>query len=232
MTEAEPTEIPKGSYAAGRRVPLPRDAQPPFAVYVNGIEQREGSDYAVRAGEIVFSRQIVKEKVGAGRWLAMYLGLFGTYRKNETIDLQFQRGGRTELLSDHSEAVNGKLYMTGGGWNVLRLPELPHEWGFHIALGLDVGWDETNAHHDLLVSVHDPDGAELGEGLSAEFEAGRPPGRPAGQEQRLVMSIGTAATFTTAGPHAAVVQANGEEIGRARFYVTAGEPNGQELGSA
>ena len=94
------------------------------------------------------------------------------------------------LLADHSEAVNGKLYMVGGGWNVLRLPELPHEWGFHIALGLDVGWDETNTSHELLVSVHDPDGAELGEGLSAEFEAGRPPGMPAGQEQRLVMSIG------------------------------------------
>ena len=43
-----------------------------------------------RAGEIVFTRQIVKEKVGTGRWLAMYLGLFGTYRKDETIDLQFQ----------------------------------------------------------------------------------------------------------------------------------------------
>ena len=30
----------------------------------------------------------------------MYLGLFGTYRKNETIDLQFERGGKTELVSD------------------------------------------------------------------------------------------------------------------------------------
>jgi hypothetical protein len=134
------------------------------------------------------------------------------------------------LLSDHSESVNGKLYMVGGGWNVLRLPELPHEWGFHIALGLDVGWDETNTHHDLLVSVHDPDGVELGEGLSAEFEAGRPPGMPPGQDQRLVMSIGTAVTFASAGPHAAVVQANGEEIGRARFYVTGGAPNGPEFG--
>jgi hypothetical protein len=48
------------------------------------------------------------------------------------------------MLADHSEAVNGKLYMVGGGWNVLRLPELPREWSFHIALGLDVSWDETN----------------------------------------------------------------------------------------
>jgi hypothetical protein len=94
------TEIPKGSYAAGRRVRLPAGAEPPFAVYVNGVEQTEGEDYRVAAGEIVFNREIVKEKVGTGRWLAMYLGLFGTYRKDETIDLQFERGGRTELVSD------------------------------------------------------------------------------------------------------------------------------------
>jgi hypothetical protein len=96
----ESTEIPKGSYAAGRRLRLPPEAEAPYTVFINGIEQREGADYEVRAGEIVFNRQIVKEKVGTGRWLAMYLGLFGTYRKNETIDLQFHRGGRVELLSD------------------------------------------------------------------------------------------------------------------------------------
>lgn len=93
-------EIPKGSYAAGRRVKLPRDAERPFAVFVNGVEQREGVDYEAGRGEIVFNRQIVKEKVGKGRWLAMYLGAFGTYRKNETIDIQFKRNGRLELVSD------------------------------------------------------------------------------------------------------------------------------------
>jgi len=97
MTE---TEIPKGSYAAGRRMKLPAGAEAPYVVFINGVEQREGADYDVRAGEIVFRRQIVKEKVGTGRWLAMYLGLFGTYRKNETIDLQFQRAGKTELVSE------------------------------------------------------------------------------------------------------------------------------------
>jgi len=94
------TEIPKGSYAAGRRMKLPTGASAPYVVYINGVEQSEGADYTVAAGEIVFTRPIVKEKVGTGRWLAMYLGLFGTYRKNETIDLQFQRGGKTELISD------------------------------------------------------------------------------------------------------------------------------------
>ncbi|HVY77290.1 MAG TPA: hypothetical protein VG898_02165 [Solirubrobacterales bacterium] len=94
------TEIPKGSYAAGRRVKLPAGAEAPYVAFVNGVEQTEGEDYEVRDGEIVFTRQIIKEKVGTGRWLAMYLGLFGTYRKNETIDLQFRREGKTELLSD------------------------------------------------------------------------------------------------------------------------------------
>ena len=94
------TEIPKGSYAAGRRVKLPAGAEAPYVVFVNGVQQSEGTDYEVRAGELVFSREIVKEKVGTGRWLAMYLGLFGTYRKNETIDLQFERNGKTELRSD------------------------------------------------------------------------------------------------------------------------------------
>jgi hypothetical protein len=94
------TDIPKGSYAAGERVKLPAGAEPPFTVFVNGIEQSEGADYSIAAGEIVFSRPIVKEKIGTGRWLAMYLGLFGTYRKDETIDLQFRREGKVQLLSD------------------------------------------------------------------------------------------------------------------------------------
>jgi hypothetical protein len=98
MSKAE-TEIPKGSYAAGERVKLPAGAEPPFTVFINGIEQSKES-YRIEGGEIHFGRPIVKEKVGASRWIAMYLGLWGTYRKNETIDLQFARKGRIELRSD------------------------------------------------------------------------------------------------------------------------------------
>jgi hypothetical protein len=100
MTAAGEAEVPKGSVAVGRRVRLPRGAERPYVVFINGVEQSEGVDYAVRGGEIVFARPIVKEKVGTGRWLAMYLGLFGTYRKNETVDVQYRRGGRVKLVSD------------------------------------------------------------------------------------------------------------------------------------
>ncbi len=101
MSDAE-EQIPKGSYAAGRRIKLPAGAEAPYVVFINGVEQQEGRDYEVREAEILFTRPIVKEKLGTGRWLAMYLGLFGTYRKNETIDLQFNRDGKPQLLSDLS----------------------------------------------------------------------------------------------------------------------------------
>ncbi len=100
--EQTETEVPKGSEAVGRRVPLPRGAKPPITVYVNGIVQEAGKDYEVRDGELAFSRDIIKERVGVGRWAAMYLGLFGTYRKHETIDVEYRLEGddRTHLASD------------------------------------------------------------------------------------------------------------------------------------
>jgi hypothetical protein len=99
MRERE-VEVPKGSYAAGRRVRMPRGAEPPIRVYVNGVQQAEGEDWELRGQEVVFARPIIKETVGAGRWMAMYLGLFGTYRKDETIDIEYRQGGRVELASD------------------------------------------------------------------------------------------------------------------------------------
>lgn len=94
------TDIPKGSYAAGERVKLPAGAEAPIAVFVNGVEQTAGEDYSIRGDEIVFTRAIVKERIGTSRWLAMYLGLWGTYRKNETVDVQFNRRGKLQLASD------------------------------------------------------------------------------------------------------------------------------------
>jgi hypothetical protein len=94
------TDIPKGSYAAGERVKLPAGAEAPITVFINGIEQNEGADYSIEDGELVFAHPIVKEKMGTSRWLAMYLGLWGTYRKNETVDVQFNRDGKLQLVSD------------------------------------------------------------------------------------------------------------------------------------
>lgn len=98
--EEQEVEIPKGSYAAGRRVRLPEGAEAPIRVHINGVAQVEGVDFEIHGNEILFARPIVKETVTTGRWMAMYLGLWGTYRKNETVDVEFRRNGKTELAAD------------------------------------------------------------------------------------------------------------------------------------
>ena len=40
--------------------------------------------------------------------------------------------------------VNGKLYILGGAWNVLRFPEFPAQLIVGIAVAIDVDWNETN----------------------------------------------------------------------------------------
>jgi hypothetical protein len=88
------------SVEVGRRVRLPNGAGRPIQVFINGTEQREGDDYSVHGREIVFGRPLVKEKVSSGRWLAMAMGLFGSYGKNDTVDVHFRLGGKTQVISD------------------------------------------------------------------------------------------------------------------------------------
>jgi hypothetical protein len=88
------------SVEVGRRIRLPNGAGRPIQVFINGTEQREGSDYSVRGREILFSRPLVKEKVSRARWMAMLLGLFGSYGKNEAVDVHFRYGGKTQVITD------------------------------------------------------------------------------------------------------------------------------------
>jgi hypothetical protein len=81
-------------------VPLPRDAQPPLRVFVNGVPQTEGSDYTIERGALVFRRHLEKEgKLGVGRWAAIFLGLWGTYRKNDSVDVQYEVGGQSKIAT-------------------------------------------------------------------------------------------------------------------------------------
>ena len=76
------------------RVPLPRGAERPYRVFVNGVPQRESTDYEVAQGELRFFRRLEKERLGLGRWTAIFLGLFGSYGKNDSVDVQYRLGGR------------------------------------------------------------------------------------------------------------------------------------------
>jgi hypothetical protein len=81
------------------RVPLPRGAERPFRVFVNGVPQEEGKDYEVRGGVLLFAKPLEKERLGAGRWTAIFLGLWGSYGKNDSVDVQYRIGGRETVAT-------------------------------------------------------------------------------------------------------------------------------------
>ena len=76
------------------RVPLPKGAEPPIRVFVNGVPQEQGRDYELVGRDLLFDRPLEKEQIGVGRWTAMFFGLFGSYGKNDTVDLQDRLAGR------------------------------------------------------------------------------------------------------------------------------------------
>ena len=87
--------------AEGSRVELPPGVVPPFEVFVNGIPQHEGEDFEVRGSALVFTRRLAKEgKLGFWRWLSRFLGIAGTYRQNDSVDVVYGQGGRRVVASE------------------------------------------------------------------------------------------------------------------------------------
>ena len=74
------------------RALLPRDVTRPFEVFVNGVPQREGTDYEVDGPSLVFERDLRTEgKLGPWRWAAIMIGVVGTYRQNDSVDVVYSR---------------------------------------------------------------------------------------------------------------------------------------------
>jgi hypothetical protein len=76
------------------RVRLPADVVRPFEVFVNGVAQVEGVDYRTEGRTLLFDRELKTEgKLGAWRWLSMWVGVAGTYRQNDSVDVAYRRNG-------------------------------------------------------------------------------------------------------------------------------------------
>jgi Flp pilus assembly protein CpaB len=74
-------------------VRLPSQVRGHFEVYVNGVPQREGTDYVVRGRELRFSRRLAKDKISKWRWFVGAWGV-GTYRQNDSVDVRYEIDGR------------------------------------------------------------------------------------------------------------------------------------------
>ena len=67
---------------------------------MNGIRQEPGRDFDRLGGELVFRRELAQEgRLGPLRWLSIFLGIAGTYRRHETVDVVYEDGGRRTVAS-------------------------------------------------------------------------------------------------------------------------------------
>ena len=82
------------------RAELPDAVGRPFEVYVGGVAQVEGRDFRVRGRSLVFERELRREgKLGFWRWLSLFVGVAGTYRQNDVVDVVYQVDGRRSVAS-------------------------------------------------------------------------------------------------------------------------------------
>jgi hypothetical protein len=77
------------------RVQLPGAVGEHFEVFVNGVVQQPGRDFRQEGDELVFERRLAHEgRLGFWRWLSLFLGVAGTYRQNDSVDVVYESGGR------------------------------------------------------------------------------------------------------------------------------------------
>ncbi len=95
MGVSEDEATSSGMSQGESRVGLPDDVPEQFEVFVNGVPQQAGQDYRVQGRTLVFTRPLAQEgRLGALRWTSMFLGVAGTYRKHDTVDVVYERDGR------------------------------------------------------------------------------------------------------------------------------------------
>lgn len=64
-------------------------------MYLNGVLQEPGRDFWREGDELVFGRRLAKEgRLGFWRWLSLFLGVAGTYRQNDSVDVVYEVNGR------------------------------------------------------------------------------------------------------------------------------------------
>ena len=77
------------------RVQLPAGVGEAFEVFVNGVVQQPGRDFRREGGELVFEQRLAREgRLGFWRWLSLFLGVAGTYRQNDSVDVVYEHDGR------------------------------------------------------------------------------------------------------------------------------------------
>ena len=79
---------------------LPAGVGPHFQVFLNGVAQEAGRDFRREHNELVFERRLAVEgRLGFWRWFSLFLGVAGTYRQNDSVDVVYEAGGRRTVAT-------------------------------------------------------------------------------------------------------------------------------------
>lgn len=126
------------------------------------------------------------------------------------------------LLADAVQASQGKLFVLGGGWDVLTVRSLPARHpSMGIGLRVRVPWGWPGESVRLDVELQDEDGQSVLPGsLSAPVPVRRPDHLPEGQDLTVVRALTfTNVVFRDEGAYSFVVSIDGEVKERLRFMV-------------
>ncbi len=125
------------------------------------------------------------------------------------------------ILADGAQVANNKLYLMGGGWDVLTVNGgFPAHKHLGIASSFRIPWNETNRKHNIEITIADDDATELAK-LEAQVEVGRPPGVPLGHSQRVQLALETVMVLPKACTYVITAYINGKEAQRTTFFVRA-----------
>jgi hypothetical protein len=129
------------------------------------------------------------------------------------------------ILADRAEAVNGKLYLMGGGWDRLAIADFAKPVTLSFAVGVLVPWNATNQEHQLDLTIEDFDGRPTGFHTGVRFTAGRSPSAIPGQSQRIMIAIPAVAhAFPAAGKYTLQATINQVVRKRVEFYIVPAPP--------
>jgi hypothetical protein len=93
------------------------------------------------------------------------------------------------ILSDHAEAVNGKLYLMGGGWDRRAVADFRLPQAFSVSVGVLIPWSQTNRSIPLTISLTDADGQPIAPPFQSQIVVGRPVNATPGQKLRYMLTI-------------------------------------------
>lgn len=119
------------------------------------------------------------------------------------------------ILADAAEALGGKLYLMGGGWDTIRVANFDVPVQMAIACGILVPWNETDDDHQVALTLRDLDGKDIAPPLEVSLKTGRAASLPKGASTHVPIAVKASLKLPGPGTYTVTAIIDGD-LGRAR----------------